>query len=114
MPVLKISLSEEYHDKLVSEADNLGVSVQDPIRSKLFNEPCDFVPKDAVQKALSKYSSGDTFTLPQLYGDEWSLKRGFAGVFGKQFFNYVNNHCSDKITFVGMTDYGRHAQYKII
>ena len=113
MPVVKISLNDEYYEKLTELAKEQGISIQDYIRNQIFGDTVTFTPAEAVDKALQKYSSGDLFTLPELYGEEWTIKRGVAGVFGKQFYNYVIDNYSDKIEFVGMTNYGRHAQYKI-
>ena len=113
MPVVKISLNDEYYDKLNSMAKEQGISIQDYIRNQIFGDTVAFTPAEAVDKALKKYKSGDLFTLPELYGEKWTIKRGSAGVFGKQFYNFVLDNYMDKIEFVGMTNYGRHAQYKI-
>lgn len=58
-----------------------------------------FTPAEAVRRALL-YPQGAVFSLPALYGDAWTLKRGFAGVFGKRFFDYVVEHCPDTIEFI--------------
>lgn len=42
------------------------------------------------------------------------MQRGVAGVFGKQFYNYVADECPDKIRFVEMVNYDRHAQYEML
>lgn len=114
MPIVKISLSNEYYQKLQEMARKEKVSIQDYIRDRLFTETSIFTPAEAVERALNKYSSGEYFTLPELYGDDWTIERGVAGVFGKRFFNYVSDEGTDKIEFAGMTDYGRHAQYKML
>ena len=56
----------------------------------------------------------DYFTLPELYGDSWNIARGVAGVFGKQFFEYVEKKYPGMIKYVGQVNCGRHAQYQII
>lgn len=114
MPVVKISLNDEYYEKLSSLAKEDGISMQDYIRNKVFGDTVVYTPADAVEKALVKFKPGDLFTVPMIYGEDWNIKRGMAGVFGKQFFNYVEDNCSDKIKFVGMTNYGRHAQYQML
>lgn len=114
MAVYKFSLDEEYSQKLDNMAREAGVSVQDFIRSKLFSLTTSFTPVEAVDRALQKYQKGEQFTLPQIYDEDWTIKRGVAGTFGKAFFNYVAEECSDKIRFVGMTNHGRHAQYEIV
>lgn len=114
MPVIKFSVSEEYYQKLVEMAEEQGVSIQDVIRNKLFDITTIYTPEEAVKRALNKYQPGDTFTLPLLYEGEWNLKRGESGVFGKQFFNYVEDRCQGKIKFDQMVNYGRHAQYQVL
>ena len=114
MPTIKFALNDEHLKLLEQMAKDEGVSIQDCIRNRLFNVSTIFTPVEAVNRALKKYSSGDTFTLPELYEDDWTIARGVAGVFGKQFFNFVETECSEKIKFIKMVDSGRRAQYKII
>lgn len=114
MPVIKFSLNDEHYKKLEEMAQEDGVSIQDCIRNILFNSKTIFTPAEAVSRALNKYKKGDCFTLPELYGDDWQIERGVAGAFGKQFFNYISDKCPDSIIYVGMTNYGRHAQYKML
>ncbi|EJT6613107.1 DUF1413 domain-containing protein [Clostridium perfringens] len=113
MPIIKLSLSDESFKKLQEMAQDKKMSIQDYIRDRLFIETSIFTPAEAVDRALNKYSNGDCFTLPELYGVDWTIERGVAGVFGKRFFNYIESGGSDKIEFVGMTNYGRHAQYRM-
>lgn len=113
MPTIKFSLNDEYYQKLQEMAQKDGVSIQDCIRNRLFNLKTIFTPAEAVERAMEKYGHGQYFTLPELYGKEWTIERGVAGAFGKQFFNYITDECTEKIEFVGMTNYGRHAQYKV-
>ncbi|MBU3214782.1 DUF1413 domain-containing protein [Clostridium estertheticum] len=114
MAVYKFTLNDEYSHKLEQMAKKDGVSVQDCIRNRLFNLTTIYTPVEAVKRAMNKYEKDVCFTLPELYGAEWNIQRGVAGVFGKQFFNYISHECSDKIKYVGMTNYGRHAQYKMM
>jgi hypothetical protein len=114
LPVVKVSLNDEYYLKLQEMAQGEKMSVQDFIRSKIFTATSIFTPTEAVDRAIKKYSSGNFFTLPELYGDDWTIERGFAGVFGKRFYNYVSDRGTDKIEFARMVDYGRHAQYKML
>ena len=116
MPVIKISVSDETYQKLSDMAKEEGISIQDLIRNRVLGEETTvFTPADAVKRVFAEYDVDDLFTLPELYGDEWSvMKRGIAGVFGKQFFHYVADTCPEKIMFVGMTNRGRHAQYKVV
>ena len=114
MAVYKFSLDEEHSQQLETMAREEGVSVQDFIRNRLFHLTTIYTPTEAVRRAMVKYEKGDKFTLPELYGDEWNIQRGAAGVFGKRFYNYVIDECSDKIRFVEMVNYNRHAQYEIL
>ena len=116
MPVIKISVNDQTYAKLSDMAKEEGVSIQDLIRNTVLGTDVSmFTPADAVDRVFAKYNVGDLFTIPELYGDEWAvMKRGTAGVFGKQFFNYVADACPEKIMFVGMTNHGRHAQYKVV
>lgn len=114
MPTVKFSLSDEYYQKLENMAREEGISIQDCIRNRIFQIKTIFTPAEAVRRALQKYLPGEPFTLPELYGDEWTLKRGEAGVFGKQFFQYIQDQCSNQIIFSEMVNSGRHAQYKIL
>ena len=116
MPIIKLSVNDQVYEKLSNMAKAEGVSIQDLLRSKaLGDEDTMFTPADAVQRVFAKYNVGDLFTIPELYGEEWAaMKRGVAGVFGKQFFTYVTETCPEKIMFVGMTNRNRHAQYKVV
>ena len=116
MPVIKISLTDEAYAKMNDMAKVSGISIQDLIRSKVLGEDTSiFTPEDAVQRVFAKYNVGDLFTLPELYGTEWaSMSRGVAGVFGKQFFNYVADTCPNKIMFVKKVNNDRHAQYQVL
>lgn len=119
MPKITFALNDEYFKLLKKMAEDDRVSIQDCVRNRLFNMNTIFTPAEAVNRVLKKcengeYLPGSKFTLPELYGDEWTIERGVAGVFGKQFFNYIQEECQDKIKFIGMTNYGRHAQYEVL
>lgn len=114
MPVVKLTLSEEYYKKLSEMANVKNMSIQDFIRDKLFDEDTIFTPEEAIRRALDgRFSDGREFALPNIYGaDDWTIKRGPAGVFGKRFYNYIMDG-DTRIEFVGMDKYGRRAMYKI-
>ena len=114
MPTVKFTVSDAHYQELTELAQKEGMSIQDYIRSRLFHVTTIFTPEEAVRRALEQYAQGDTFTVPELYGKDWSLKQGEAGIFGKRFFHYVLDHCQEQIQFTGMTDSGRHAQYKVL
>lgn len=116
MPIIKISLTEDEYQEIEVLANNEKMSIQDFVRYKMLSKknPSIFTPEEAVERALKKFKKSDeAFTLPDIYGDEWSnLNPRMTGVFGKRFFNYLKN--IDSIKFVGMTLDGRRATYKIM
>lgn len=116
MPIVKLSLTDDEYFDLQNLADEEKMSIQDLIRYKLLSKknPSIFVPEEAVKRALEKFKKEDApFTLPDIYGDEWSnLNPRMTGVFGKRFFNYLKT--IDLIEYVGMTPDRRRATYKII
>ena len=115
MPVIKISLTDEAYAKLTAAAQAEGITVQDLIRSKVLEEEVLFSVSNAVERALKKFNVGDTFTLPTLYGEDWaSMRKGVAGMFGKQFNEYVREYCADKIQDTDAKLAGRHQIYKLI
>ena len=116
MPVVKFSISDEQMSCLEKEAAQASMTVQDYVRFRLFGEgeailPAIFTPEEAVRRALEKYNSGDHFTIPELYGEEWTLTRKTgAGVFGRKFYDYTK----DRTDIEWVKRAGRHAQYKIV
>ena len=92
MPTIKFSLNDEYHSKLETAAKNKGMTVQDYIRFKLFDLNTIFTVEEAVRRVQVGDFKDKNFSLPDLYGDAWTLERGRAGVFGKNFFIYISEH----------------------
>ena len=92
MPTIKFSLNDEYYSKLEASAENNGMTMQDYIRYKLFDLNTIFTVEEAVRRVQNGDYKHKTFSLPDLYGDSWTLERGMAGVFGKNFFNYISEH----------------------
>ncbi len=115
MAVVKLTLNQEHYDIIKDAAEEKGITMQDYIRNKIFGDQDSiFIPPEAVTRAFEKYELNDRFTLPEIYGESWNIARGFAGVFGKQFFEYVEHKYPGMIKYVGQVDCGRHAQYQII
>lgn len=113
MPVVKLTLSDAYYEKLSAMAKTKNKSIQDFIRDTIFEENTIFTPEEAVKRAHDgRFSDGHNFSLPDVYGDDWTIKRGIAGVFGKKFFNYVVDNDVD-IEFVSMDKYERRAMYRL-
>lgn len=111
---VKFTISDENYDELCDRAADLKLSVQDYIRRELFSEYNTFTPQDAVNRALSQYSKGDTFTVPKIFADEWNLPNGVAGQFDKKFNALVNSDYPLRIHFTGNYDSKRHAVYEIL
>jgi len=111
---VKFTISNENYTELCNRAANLKLSIQDYIRRELFSEYNTFTPMDAVTRALSNYSKGDTFTVPELFGDEWNLPNGVAGQFGKKFFALIDAEYPSKIHFTGNYNSKKHAIYEIL
>lgn len=116
MPIVKLTLSEQYYQKLSDMAQGEHKSMQDYIRDKIFGIDTIFTPEEAVRRI----QNGDcdinpnSFTLPDVYGNEWTIERGPAGVFGKKFYNYIIDNPDLGIKFINMGKYGRRAVYKIV
>lgn len=117
MPTIRFDLNEEYKAKLEDAANAMHMKLQDYIRYKLFDLKTIFTADEAVKRIqngdfddTAKYPDG--FTLPDVYGDEWTIERGPAGVFGKAFFNYITqDHPDLGIKFKDMGKNGRLAHY---
>ena len=86
------ALAPDFRAILEEAAENKGVTIQDYIRYKLFDLNTIFSVEEAVCRIQNGDYKGKIFTLPDVYGDQWTLERGMAGVFGKNFYIYVTNH----------------------
>ena len=112
MAVVKLTLNDEYYQRLKEMADAENKSIQDYIRDKIFNLSTIFTPEEAIRRIKNgNFESSEGFTLPDVYGDDWTIERGLAGVFGKKFYNYVKKKPELGIRFKDMGKYGRRAVY---
>lgn len=111
---VKFTISDENYEELCNRAAADRLSIQDYIRRELFSEYNTITPMNAVNMALSNYSKGDTFTVPQIFGEAWDLPNGVAGQFGKKFFSLVEAEYSTKIRFTGNFNSKKHAIYEIL
>ncbi len=111
---VKFTISDENYEELCNRAIELKLSVQDYIRRELFSDYNTITPMDAVNKAFTNYSKGDTFTVPEIFGDAWDLPNGVAGQFGKKFFALIDAEYSSKIRFTGNYNNKKHAIYEIL
>lgn len=113
MPTIRFSLNEEYYQKLQQMAEGENLSIPDYIRNTLFQINTIFTPEEAVKRIQQGDFKDKEFTLPDVYADEWTIERGPAGVFGKNFYNYIQDNPDLGIEFVNMGKYGRRATYKM-
>lgn len=112
MATIKFSLSDDYYCKLETAAKNKKMSIQDYVRYKLFDIYSIFTVTEAVRRVQVGDFKNKTFSLPDLYGDEWTLERGLAGVFGKKFYNYISEHTELGIKAQGYDKKTRREIYK--
>ena len=101
MPTIKFSLNDEYYSKLEAAAANKGMTIQDYIRYKLFDLNTIFTVEEAVRRFQQGDFKNAPFSLPDLYAESWTLERGMAGVFGKNFYNYISEHTELGIKALG-------------
>lgn len=111
---IKFTVSDENYEFICNAATNERLSLQDYIRNQLFPGQISFTPLDAINRALTNYSPGEPFTVPELFGDDWNLPNGTAGQFGRKFYNLVTKEYSSKIHFTGNFNSKKHAIYEIV
>lgn len=112
MATYRFDLNKDYSEKLENLATEKHMSVQDFIRFKIFNETTIFTVDEAVKRIQNGEFENTEFTLPDVYGEEeWTIERGPAGVFGKNFYNHITNHPDLGIRFVPDRTIKRRAVY---
>lgn len=112
MATYRFDLNKDYSKKLENLAAEKHMNVQDFIRFKIFNETTIFTVDEAVKRIQNGEFENTEFTLPDVYGeDEWTIERGPAGVFGKNFYNHITNHPDLGIRFVPDRTIKRRAVY---
>lgn len=112
MATYRFDLNKDYSEKLENLAAEKHMNVQDFIRFKIFNETTIFTVDEAVKRIQNGEFENTEFTLPDVYGeDEWTIERGPAGVFGKNFYNHITNHPDLGIRFVPDRTIKRRAVY---
>lgn len=94
---VKFTISDQDYEELSLRAESSSLSIQDYIRKELFNIDNLFTAQDAINIALEKYTKGDKFTVPEIYGRGWNLPNGIAGQFGIQFLKLVETEYYGKI-----------------
>lgn len=101
MATYRFDLNKEYSEKLENLAEENHMNVQDFIRFKIFNETTIFTVEEAVKRIQNeKKFENKEFTLPDVYSEEeWTIEKGAAGVFGKNFYNHITKHSELGIRF---------------
>lgn len=112
MPVVRFALNDEYYARLENDAKNAHMNIQDYIRLKLFNETTIFTVDEAVKRIINGNFDCIEFTLPDVYGDDWTMSREEgAGALGKNFYNYIVEHPELGIRFIPGKTIKRRAVY---
>ena len=114
MKVVKINFSDEQYEEIKKLAEDQGMSVQYLIRSHFILNNTIFTPEEAVRRIKNGcVDDMESFTLPDVYGDEWTLERGPARAFGNAFYNYVTLQTEHKIRYIAHGSDGRRAEYYV-
>ena len=94
MATFRFDLNAEYSERLEAAAADHRMSVQEYIRYKLFGEKTIFTVDEVIKRIQRGEFEGKEFTVPDAFTpEEWSkIDRGNAGVLGKNFFLYVEDH----------------------
>lgn len=112
MPTVRFALNDEYYSRLENDAHDARMNIQDYIRLKLFGEKTIFTVDEAVRRIHAGSFDGIEFTLPDVYGDDWTMSReDGAGALGKHFFNHITDHPELGIRFVPDRTIKRRAVY---
>lgn len=115
MPTVRFALNDEYYTRLERDAQNACMNIQDYIRFKLFNEITIFTVDEAIKRIKNGNFEDTEFTLPDVYGDEWTMSReDGAGALGKYFYNYISEHPELGIRFVPDKTIKRRAVYTLV
>lgn len=112
MPTFRFDLNDEYALQLERLAEDARMNVQDFIRARIFNETTIFTVGEAILRIENGGFENREFTLPDVYGDDWSMRReDGAGSLGKSFFKYITDHPELGIRFVPGRRIRRRAVY---
>lgn len=112
MPTVRFALNDEYYTRLENDAKDAHMNIQDYIRFKLFNERTIFTVDEAVRRIKEGNWENIEFTLPDVYGDDWTISReDGAGALGKNFFDHITKHPELGIKFIPDRQIERRAVY---
>lgn len=85
--------------KLEEKAREIGLDKTAYIKKCLKLEASEkniFTVEYAANLARTKWPKGMSFTLCELYGDDWKkIQNGVAGVLGRNFYKYVKTTATD-------------------
>ena len=79
MSTFRFDLNEEYSKRLEKMAEEAKMNIQDFIRYKLFGEKTIFTVEEAIRRIQTGDFDGKEFTLPDVFGEEWTLEKGPSG-----------------------------------
>ena len=112
MPTVRFALNDEYYTKLENAAQDAHMNIQDYIRSKLFDDTTIFTVDEAVRRIKEGNFEDTEFTLPDVYGDDWTMSReDGAGALGKYFYNFITELPELGIRFIPDHTIKRRAVY---
>lgn len=123
MPIIRIFLSDDEHEKLQAEATAQGVTLAGLARMRVLQEEqtLTFSPGEICRRALEAVQAGtiekgETWCIPDLFTDEeWKmLPKGSNGICGRIFFQYIqaNGQAMD-IHYFGYDKKRRLASYTV-
>ena len=92
MSTFRFDLNEEYSKRLEKMAEEAKMNIQDFIRYKLFGEKTIFTVEEAIRRIQTGDFDGKEFTLPDVFGEEWTLEKGPSGTLGRNFYRYITAH----------------------
>ena len=67
MAELRVKMPDDDFEKLQKWADEESQTVQSYVIEKLFNRKNIFMAKETMNRELSKYTSGEQFTVPDCF-----------------------------------------------
>lgn len=112
MPTIRFDLNEQYAARLERDANAMHMSIQDYIRSRLFDDTTIFTVDEAIRRIRNGHFQNTEFTLPDVYGTSWTITKEMgAGALGKSFYNYISEHPELGIRFIPDRTIKRRAVY---
>lgn len=112
---VKLTFTEDEYRRMMEVTG--GMSIQDFLRKEYLSdgEGNTYTVDEALALARKRHAAGELkepFSLPEIYGDSWDLQRGFSGVAGKRWFNFINEGNVADIEYVTIRRSDRKAVYR--